>query len=182
MRAEEEAAGEVEHKAFQAELLELRRQLIDLKFELAWRRVQSVKALHPPRDQLAADPSIHHSNSQPRIPKGNPGGGQWTDGTGMTENALCIDGRLHKISEDLTWDYDLSDFSRPWRIRAPQTQRVDLEFVPRIEHAQHINLWLLKTDLHWALGHFRGTIVADSGERLAIDHLLGWAEDHRARW
>ena len=28
-------------------------------------------------------------------------GGKWTDGTGMTENALVVDGRLSKISEEL---------------------------------------------------------------------------------
>ena len=40
----------------------------------------------------------------------------------------------------------------------------------------------LRTELHWALGHFRGTVVSDDGERIAIDQLLGWAEEHRARW
>ena len=33
-------------------------------------------------------------------------GGKWTDGTGMTENSLVVDGRLSKISEDLVWEYD----------------------------------------------------------------------------
>ena len=28
-------------------------------------------------------------------------GGRWTDGTGSTENALVVDGRVHKISEEL---------------------------------------------------------------------------------
>lgn len=43
-------------------------------------------------------------------------GGQWTDGAGSTENGVCVDGRLHKLSTDLTWQYDKVDFMQPWRI------------------------------------------------------------------
>jgi len=109
-------------------------------------------------------------------------GGQWTDGTGMTENGLCIDGRLHKISEPLVWEYDRTDFRRPWRIRAPQTRRVDLQFTPTIEESQRFELGLVGTELHWVLGHFNGTVVTDGGETLGAQQLLGWAEEHRARW
>ena len=45
-------------------------------------------------------------------------GGKWTTGTGVNENGLLIDGRLHKIMEDLRWDYDPNDWMRPWRVRA----------------------------------------------------------------
>ena len=30
-------------------------------------------------------------------------GGKWTTGTGANENAICVDGRLYKVMEDLTW-------------------------------------------------------------------------------
>src|SRR5439155_27331807 len=43
-------------------------------------------------------------------------GGKWTVGTGMTENALCIDGRVSKLSEELAWEYDRNDWLRPWHI------------------------------------------------------------------
>lgn len=109
-------------------------------------------------------------------------GGQWTDGTGMTENGICIDGRLHKISEPLVWEYDRRDFRRPWRIRAPHTRRVDLHFEPWVEEAQHLELGIVGTDLHWLLGHFDGTLSTDSGETIPVHRLLGWAEEHTARW
>src|SRR5207248_1329256 len=57
-------------------------------------------------------------------------GGQWTDGTGMTENGICVDGRLTKIGEDLTFEYDANDRMKPWRIRSEGTNRVDLVFEP----------------------------------------------------
>jgi len=109
-------------------------------------------------------------------------GGKWTDGTGMTENGICVDGRLHKVSEPLTWEYDVGNFRRPWRIHAPSTRRVDLDFVPTVEVAQRIELGVVGTELHWVLGHFSGVIVTDAGESISIARLLGWAEEHRARW
>lgn len=109
-------------------------------------------------------------------------GGKWTDRTGCTENGLCVDGRLHKLSEDLLWEYDVHDFSKPWRIRAPQSGRVDLVFTPRIEEQQKIEAFIVRSELHWALGTFAGKIVTDQGETLTLTNLLGWAEEHRARW
>ena len=53
-------------------------------------------------------------------------GAKWTTGTGVNENGLLIDGRLHKIMEDLRWDYDPSDWMRPWRVRAEHSGAVDL--------------------------------------------------------
>lgn len=109
-------------------------------------------------------------------------GGKWTDGTGCTENGVCVDGRLHKIGEDLEWEYDRTAFSRPWRIRAPHSRRVDLVFTPRHEESQRIELVVLRSELHWVLGSFSGTVLLDDGTDLAIDGLPGWAEEHRARW
>jgi hypothetical protein len=109
-------------------------------------------------------------------------GGKWTDRTGYTENGACIDGRLHKIGEDLVWVYDRGNFMQPWHITAPQSGRVDLHFEPRIPHRQRSELVLLRSELIWAFGSFSGTVVGDDGEVVRIDNLPGWAEEHRARW
>ena len=109
-------------------------------------------------------------------------GGQWTDGTGMTENGVCVDGRLHKISEELVFTYDRRNFMGPWRIRAPRSQRVDLTFTPFFEKQSRLNLLLLSTETHACFGHFAGHIVTDDGNRIAIRDLVGWSEEHRARW
>lgn len=109
-------------------------------------------------------------------------GGKWTDGTGMTENALCVDGRLSKIGEDLVWEYDRRDFRRPWRICAPESRRVDLRFTPTIDEHVTTDLLAVRTELHWCLGRFTGFVVTDAGERVEIRDLLGWTEEHLARW
>jgi hypothetical protein len=109
-------------------------------------------------------------------------GGKWTDGTGSTENGLCIDGRLHKLSEDLVWAYDRSDWMAPWTIRSPESGRVDLRFEPFLPRSAALRLGLLSTDLHVLFGRFEGRVVDDDGTTLSLSRLLGWAEEHLARW
>jgi hypothetical protein len=109
-------------------------------------------------------------------------GGRWTDGTGCTENGVCVDGILHKIGEDLVWTYDRAAFLQPWRIYAPRSKRIDLTFAPRIAEDQRIELVVLRSELHWVLGTFSGHVLLDDGTELRVDQLPGWAEEHCARW
>jgi hypothetical protein len=109
-------------------------------------------------------------------------GGQWTDGTGVTENAVCIDGRLVYIGEDLVWDYDPSAWMKPWRVRTSDGALLDLEFTPMLERTARSNALVIRSEVHQMFGHWRGRIPRPDGGSLEIDGLLGWAEDHRARW
>ena len=106
-------------------------------------------------------------------------GGKWTDGTGVTESGVCIDGRVHKIGATLDFRYDRRDFMRPWRIEGTN---VDLAFTPFTQRAVKMPLGVASTELHWTLGHFRGRIETDDGTKLDVGSILGWAEEHRARW
>ena len=107
-------------------------------------------------------------------------GGQWTDGTGMTENGVVLGGRLDKIGEPLAFVYDRRDFTRPWTIRAPSGV-VDLRFEPFFERREKMNLGLFASSVHQCFGTFTGRIVAH-GEELTVNDLLGWSEEHVARW
>jgi hypothetical protein len=105
-------------------------------------------------------------------------GGRWTDGTGITENATVLDGRLHKISEELDWDYDDHDWLRPWRIRGTD---VDLTLMPFWDHVSSSQLGIVSSTGHQCFGHFSGSVPTVAG-RLEVSGLLGWAEDVRNRW
>lgn len=112
-------------------------------------------------------------------------GGQWTDGTGATENALCIDGRLSKIDDTLCWHYSPSDYHKPWRITGggeQGTAGVDLVFTPCMERVASSNLLIVRSEVHQMLGHYSGEIRDDKGNYHPIDGLFGWAEDHSAAW
>ncbi|MDN5788123.1 MAG: DUF2804 domain-containing protein [Pseudorhodobacter sp.] len=106
-------------------------------------------------------------------------GGKWTAGTPSTENCLRIDGRVHKISEELTWDYDTADFMRPWTLRGA---RVDLTFTPTIHHHHMFNRWLISARGDQCFGHFDGQVVADDGEIISVKHLPGMAEEVHRKW
>ena len=105
-------------------------------------------------------------------------GGRWTDGTGSTENAVLVDGVLHKISEELDWVYDESDWLAPWRIHGAS---LDLRFDPFWDHASKTELLVFGSRGHQCFGHYSGWVDTDLG-RIRIDNLLGWAEDVRNRW
>ncbi|MDG3009138.1 DUF2804 domain-containing protein [Rhodococcus sp. D2-41] len=107
-------------------------------------------------------------------------GGKWTVGTGMTENALCVDGRLSKIGEELSWEY--GEFTEPWTIRTPGSDRVELTFTPFHDRVDHTDLRLLLTDTHQCFGRYTGRIRTDDGASVAVDRLLGWAEQVHMRW
>ncbi|GAA4373800.1 DUF2804 domain-containing protein [Nocardioides caricicola] len=106
-------------------------------------------------------------------------GGKWTDGTGVTENGLFVDGRLHKIQADLVWEYDTADWLRPWRIHG---DGIDATFTPFHEKVSRTNLVVLANETHQCFGHWSGWAAADDGARVSLDGLVGWAEEARNRW
>jgi len=109
-------------------------------------------------------------------------GAKWTDNTGMTENAVFVDGRLHKIGDELTFKYDAANIMNPWTIKSRASDSVNLVFTPFYERVANTNLVLIKSELHQMVGHFSGYINTDSGETIKIERLLGCAEDHFALW
>ncbi len=109
-------------------------------------------------------------------------GGTWTDGTGMTENALLVDGRLSKLSEDVRFEYERSDLMKPWAVETAVSERVSLRFVPFFERAARTDLMLFKSDVHQLIGRFSGTLVPEGGEAVRVAEMVGWVEQHEARW
>ena len=109
-------------------------------------------------------------------------GGGWTDGTGMNENGLCIDGKLIKLSEDMAFEYDTNDFMAPWHLKTTATDRVDLVFTPFFERVAKTDALVIRSEVHQMIGKFKGTLKTDEGESIQIDEAIGWAEDHNARW
>ena len=109
-------------------------------------------------------------------------GGSWTDGTGMTENGVCIDGRLTKIGEELKFGYSRRDLMRAWTVRTRGSDAVDLRFEPFFERVARTNLFLLKSEVHQLFGHYSGSVLSEDGETVKIEGLLGWVEQHQARW
>lgn len=106
-------------------------------------------------------------------------GGKWTDGTGSTENGILMDGRMHKISEDLRWEYDLSYPAAPWRVRG---ERLDATLTPFHRRRAITEAGVIAVKTNQAFGTWHGSAVLDDGSTVSLDGLVGWAEESRNRW
>ena len=105
-------------------------------------------------------------------------GGRWTDGTGTTENGIVIDGRLHKIHDELHWDYDLADWRMPWRITGGG---LDASFTPFYDKRSATNLGVVSSRTDQCFGHWSGAFTLDD-VTIVFDGIEGFAEDVHNRW
>lgn len=106
-------------------------------------------------------------------------GGRWTVGTGSTENAVVIDGRLHHIPVELTFDYDLARWRRPWRVTGGG---LDATFTPFHRKESHTDLWLLASHTDQCFGHWSGSFTDGEGRVTPFVDLAGWCEEVHNRW
>ncbi len=108
-------------------------------------------------------------------------GGMWTDGTGSTENGVCVNGKLYKISEDVKFQYDRKNFMEPWKIFTPESDTVNLTFTPFFEKKNKLNLLVLRTEVHQMFGKFSGAVKTLDGNVIFHD-FIGWAEESISKW
>ena len=107
-------------------------------------------------------------------------GSGFGDTSAATENALILDGVIHKLDQ-VTFDYDPKDFKKPWKFKDNQG-RLDLIFIPFKERLATTKLVVIDSEVHQMFGCYAGNVVADNGEEIKIDGLIGFAEEHYARW
>jgi hypothetical protein len=108
-------------------------------------------------------------------------GDKWTDGTGITENAVCVDGHLYKIKEPLKLAYDNQNFMKPWRITSTKSDMIELTFTPFNERVAKSNLLIVQSEVHQCFGKYSGTIKIED-KTISIQDAIGWAEEHFAKW
>jgi hypothetical protein len=106
--------------------------------------------------------------------------GFFGDHTHATEDAVVLDGRVHKLDR-VQIDFDPEDLHRPWRFTEP-SGRLDAAFQPASERVARLNLLLIRSEVHQLFGTWTGRAVTDTGETVDLPALPGFAEEHRARW
>jgi hypothetical protein len=102
------------------------------------------------------------------------------DTSQATENALILDGKIHKLGH-VDFTYDKKNFKAPWTMKSPDG-RLNLTFTPFFERVAQMDLKLLASEVHQMFGRYAGTAVLDSGGKIQINGLIGWAEEHHAKW
>ena len=96
------------------------------------------------------------------------------------ENALILENCIHKL-EKITFDYVSGDFMRPWKF-ADTEGRLELLFTPFRDRTAMTKLGVISSEVHQIFGRYNGKAVADDGEVIQINDLIGFAEEHKARW
>ncbi len=96
------------------------------------------------------------------------------------ENAVILDHRIHKL-EQVPFDYVSGDYLKPWKFRDTQG-RFQVVFSPFKERLAKTNLGVITSEVHQMFGRYDGTFLSDEGEPVRIENLIGFAEEHRARW
>ena len=102
------------------------------------------------------------------------------DTSAATENALILDGKIHKLGQ-VDFNCNRDDYTSPWKMSSPDG-RLKLEFKPFLERVAKTNLLLIYSRVHQVFGRYYGSFVTQAGERIEIDGLTGFAEEHHARW
>lgn len=106
-------------------------------------------------------------------------GARWTDGTGTTENALVVDGRMGAGPlPDAEWEYDLKHPDQPWHVRGDWINATLTPWHVRVAGAQKVVMSSFTTQ---AFGDWTGWAIW-RGEKISLDGLTGWVEDAANRW
>ncbi len=96
------------------------------------------------------------------------------------ENALILNNRIHKL-EQVKFDYTSGDYMKPWKFTDTEN-RLDLTFTPFKDRLAETNLGIITSKVHQMFGRYNGFAVTDEGEKIEIRDLIGFAEEHHAKW
>ena len=102
------------------------------------------------------------------------------DTSAATENSFVIDGKIHKLAQ-LKFTFDNHNFKAPWTMKSPDG-RLDLVFTPFFERVAKTDALVLKSEVHQMFGRYNGQVITDEGEKIDLVDVIGWAEEHNAKW
>jgi hypothetical protein len=96
------------------------------------------------------------------------------------ENAIILENRIHKLGE-VKFDYIPGDYLKPWKFRDGEG-RLELELTPFKDRTARTKLVIIDSEVHQMFGRYNGKVIADDGSIIQIKDLVGFAEEHHARW
>jgi len=97
-----------------------------------------------------------------------------------TENAFILDNHIHKLDQ-VKFDHLSGDYMKPWHFTDNQG-RLDLTFMPFKERIAKTNLGIITSEVHQMFGHYNGHVTTEIGEVILVKNLIGFAEEHHAKW
>ena len=102
------------------------------------------------------------------------------DLSAATENAFVLDNCIYKLDQ-VKFDYSSGDYMKPWHF-ADNQGRLDLTFTPFKERLAKTSLGIIDSEVHQMFGHYNGHFTTETGDVILVQNLIGFAEEHHARW
>ena len=102
------------------------------------------------------------------------------DLSAATENAFILDNRIHKLDQ-VKFDYISGDYMQPWHFTDNQG-RLDLTFTPFKDRLAKTNLGIITSKVHQMFGYYNGHVTTEDGDIILVKDLIGFAEEHHAKW
>jgi hypothetical protein len=99
--------------------------------------------------------------------------------TGFTENALWIDGKMHKV-DMVDFQFDRYQHSHAWTLRS-NDGIINLHFEPAGQRQEKMNAIIAATNFTQHFGRYYGDIII-KGETIHLKGEWGFTEDHYAKW
>ena len=99
-----------------------------------------------------------------------------------TRTGSSANGRLHKIMEDLRWEYDPVEWRKPWRVVAPSTRARSTSCSSRSPRTRRASTSACSRRAASAPSAAGAGACASEGREIAVDGLVGWAEEFAHRW
>jgi len=99
--------------------------------------------------------------------------------TGFTENAVWIDGKMHKV-DMVDFQLDRYHHSHAWSLRS-NDGIINLHFEPAGQRKEKTNAIIAATNFTQHFGRYYGEILIN-GETIHLDGEWGFTEDHYAKW
>jgi len=102
------------------------------------------------------------------------------DTSAATENALFVDGRLHKLGA-VTFRINPRDWLAPWHFTS-EDGRLDMTLTPKIDRSANLNMLIYSSVQHQLFGTFSGRAILDDGSVMEFKDIPGFAEKVKNRW
>ncbi len=100
--------------------------------------------------------------------------------TGVTENCLWVDGVLTKLNMAV-FEFDRYNPEKQWGVKTTDGL-LELTFQPFGRREEKIDVIFIASNFKQMFGHFSGWMIDGAGERIELDAVPGFMEDHYAKW
>ena len=104
----------------------------------------------------------------------------FSDRSPASENALILDGKIHKLAA-VEFRIDTSDYMKPWSFTSSDG-RFEMDFEPVVDRASETNLGVIRSVQHQVFGSFTGIAISDDGTKIKVKDFPGFAEDVLNLW